>query len=136
MKFRWMSLFGIAVAACGGWMIGSTTGSEPKGDLPLVHVVLFNFKDEASASAREELVRDAHAMLGEIPVVAAVRCGRRTPGDREVHVKDYDVAMSLYLEKASDIQAYLDHPLHVAFAEKHGERIAKIRVCDFYDEQP
>ena len=135
MKLRWTTLMGIALATslC-GWLIGATTGSEPKNEPALVHVVLFDLKDDATATAAEDLIRDVHKMLAEIPVVTAVHAGKRAPGDREVHVKDFDVAISLHLKSASDVQAYLDHPLHVRFAEKHGEVIERVRVCDFYDE--
>jgi hypothetical protein len=128
---------GIAVAACvgivaglGGWALGSQAISQT----PLVHVVLFDLKDDAPASAAEALVADAHAMLAKIPVVSEVRAGRRAPGDRDVHVKDYDVGLYLHLKTASDVPAYLEHPLHVQFAEKHGATVERVRVCDFYDE--
>ena len=135
MKLRWTTLMGIVFATlfC-GWFIGATAGSESKSEPALVHVVLFDLKEDAPATAAEDLIRDVHEMLAEIPVITEVHAGKRAPGERAVHVKDFDVAISLHLKSASDVQAYLDHSLHVRFGKKHGGIIERVRVCDFYDE--
>lgn len=124
----------LAGAALAGWLIRSTAAADPAADKPLVHVVLFDLKDDAPAAAAADLVRDAHQMLAEIPVVESVEAGRRAPAPREVHVKDYDVGLYLRLRGAADVSTYLEHPLHVGFAQKHGPNIKRVRVCDFYSE--
>jgi len=133
-RFWTLSLAAAGAVACGVWAVESTRGTETPVKSALMHVVLFNLKGDAPPQAADDLIRDAHQMLAKVPVVTAVHAGRRAPGDRDVHVKDFDVALSLRLKRAGDVQAYLDHPLHVEFAQKHGPDVERIRVVDFYDE--
>ncbi len=105
--------------------------AKPKG---VVHVVFFKLKSDAPKDAADTLINEAHRLLSKVPVVRDVKAGRRAPGDRPIHIRDYDVGLYVYFDRLEDIQTYLDHPLHVQYAEKAGKLVETVRVADFYSE--
>jgi hypothetical protein len=99
-------------------------------DRPLVHVVLFTVLSSADADA---LIADSRRLLASIPGVAEVRVGKKALADREAHVKDYDVGLSVRMTSARDLAAYAAHPRHRELVEKWRGR-ATWKVIDFYGE--
>jgi hypothetical protein len=131
-------LLGMVAAVCGvvvaGPAVANLARQKEDEKKPVVHVVLFRVKKDAAPKAAEELIRDVHRLLAKIPVVVDIHVGRRAPGEREVHLKDYDVGLYILFKKLEDVQTYLDHPLHVEFAERARETVENVRVMDFYSE--
>ena len=69
---------------------------------------------------------------GSSMVAGAVMVAPKAVDDRDVHVKDYDVALSVRLRSLSDLEGYATHPQHRELVEKWKGR-ATWRVVDFYD---
>ena len=125
-------LFTVGALAICGW--SRSGAAEAAKDAPVLHVVLFQFKPDASAGDASALIADSHRLLKQIPVVEDLHVGRKALDQREVHIKDYDVALYIKFKKAADVQIYSDHPKHVEFANKYRPKTASIRVADFYSE--
>jgi hypothetical protein len=99
---------------------------------PVVHVVLFDLTAaDATADARA-LADDSRRLLAGIPGVESVWVGPKALDDRDAHVKDYDVALSVRLRGLEDLKAYAAHPQHRELVERWKGR-ATWRVIDFYD---
>ena len=95
----------------------------------LRHVVLFGLKPNASARAQEELVRRFEALSHEIPGIEGfewgVNCSQEGLSGGLTH------AFVLTFANASARDAYLPHPLHVAFTDWVGQVIEGVTVFDF-----
>lgn len=104
----------------------------PAAAPPLVHVVLFDLAPDATAGEARALADDSHRLLRDIPGVEAVWAGPKAMDDRDVHVKDYDVALSVRLRSLDDLKGYAAHPRHRELVERWRGR-ATWRVVDFYD---
>ena len=86
-RFIW-SVLAVTLGVFSGWLARSGVGADEGEKKALVHVVLFELKDDAPKTAVAELVKDSHKMLAKIPVVNDLHIGRRTPASRDIHVKD------------------------------------------------
>ena len=110
---------------------------DKKGRAPYVHVVVFHMKKDAAKDAVEKAVADCHELLAKIPAVRSVRAGRPaakgTPG---VPKMEYDFALLVLVDDADGLEAYLKHPLHLKFVEKHGPAfdMEKLQVFDFVNQ--
>jgi hypothetical protein len=101
-------------------------------DAPVVHVVLFDLTAPDPAADVRTLAEDSRRLLRDIPGVESVWVGPKALDDRDAHVKDYDVALSVRLRSLADLKAYAAHPQHRELVEKWKGR-ATWRVIDFYD---
>jgi hypothetical protein len=102
-----------------------------------VHVVIFQLKKDAPTDAVEQVIKDCHAMLAKIPSVHGLRVGRPAEdGTPELAKKDFDIALLILCEDAAGLKAYLEHPQHVKFVEKHGKffDMKKLQVFDFMNQ--
>lgn len=112
----------IVVAGCAARLDGV-------GDAPVIsHVVLIDLRDEGDAEA---LIRDCRELLGDIPEVTAISCGRHIETGRQVVVGDYDVGLLVGLPSMAAYKRYLVHPRHVELVSRWKERFAGYRVYDF-----
>jgi hypothetical protein len=100
----------------------------------VLHVVLIALAPDAPPDAAAEIVADSKHLLARIPGVLDVRAGRKAAAERDAHVKDYDVALSVRLSSAADLAVYASDPRHLELLAKHRRRIAGLRVIDFFDE--
>jgi len=130
-----------ALAVAGALVLGGLLGSvitqaaAPKAKArKVVHVVLFKVKQDLPDGAAQRLIDDAHRLLKKIPVVRELHVGYRAPGDRPVHIRDYEVGLYILFDRLEDVQTYLDHPLHVQYARRAGEVVESVRVADFYSD--
>lgn len=125
----------ICVAACA---VSAENGkSDKKGQAPFAHVVIFRMKQDAPKDATEKAIADCHELLSKIPSVRSVRAGRPAArGTSDVPKMEYDFALLVLVEDADGLQAYLKHPLHLKFVEKHGLHFdrEKLQVFDFLDQ--
>ena len=101
-------------------------------DASLVHVVLFRLNEGETPDATRALADDSKRLLKDIPGVESVWAGPKAVADRDVHVKDYDVALCVRLRTVADLKAYATHPQHRELVEKWKAR-ATWRVVDFAD---
>jgi hypothetical protein len=114
---------------------------EKKPDKPTanyVHVVVFHAKKDAPKDAVSAAIADCHEMLAGIPSVRGLKVGRPAPGgDPNVPAQKYDFALLVLVDDAAGLKAYLDHPQHKKFVEKHIKNfdIEKLQIFDFADEK-
>jgi hypothetical protein len=119
----------LAAASGAAWAVRAQT---PAPDAPVVHVVLFDLPEGASADDARALAEDSRRLLRDIPGVESVAVGPKAVDDRDAHVKDYDVALCVRLRSLADLKSYGPHPRHRELVEKWKGR-ATWRVVDFYD---
>ena len=139
---RRILLFGMMVLAAG--VMGSQVVSpdkvakpDKKGHAPYVHVVVFRMKEDAPKDAVEKAIADCRELLARVPSVRSVRAGRpAAEGTPDVPKMQYDFALLVLFEDADGLQAYIKHPLHVKFVQKHGPNfnMEKLQVFDFMDQ--
>ena len=110
----------------------AASAEDAKG-APVLHVVLFTFKDLA-AGEDAVFMGDAKRLLTKVPGVEEVRIGHKAAEDRDVHVKDYVIALFIRFGSKADLVAYGPHPTHEEFASKWRPRFSSVRVMDFYSE--
>ncbi|MCM2258582.1 MAG: Dabb family protein [Vicinamibacteria bacterium] len=97
--------------------------------LALDHVVLFKLNPGEPAGAADEMIADMLCALPQIPGAIAVSAGKKLRDDREHHVKDYDVMLTVRLTGLEALATYASHPSHVRLVEKWRPR-ATWRVID------
>ncbi len=120
---------------------GKEGGEKPKGTAmkaPYVHAVYFYLKKDGPKDEVEKLIQDSHTLLGKIPSVRGLWAGR--PADKakstpKVAVTDYTVGLLVLFEDYAGLQAYLDHPLHTEYLEKHGKHWDRVSVYDFMNQK-
>lgn len=101
----------------------------------LDHVVLFKLNPGEPTAAADEMVADMLCELAAIPGAIAVSAGKKLRDDREIHVKDYDVMLTVRLTGLDALATYASHPNHVRLVEKWRPR-ATWRVIDAEARQP
>jgi hypothetical protein len=106
---------------------------------PYAHVVIFRMKENAPKDAVEKAIADCHELLAKIPSVRSVRAGRpaaKGTNEKGVPKMQYDFALLVLVEDADGLEAYLKHPLHLKFVEKHGPHFdrEKLQIFDFLDQ--
>jgi hypothetical protein len=114
--------FGAIIA--GG--LAGARAAEPQ----LVHAVYFRLK-ESSPEAREKLLRGCREFLtgheGTVFFSAGVLAAEL---DREVNVRDFDVALLVVFENRAAHDAYQVHPRHLKFIEEYKDLWDSVRVFD------
>jgi hypothetical protein len=111
---------------------GGVASIEPSP--PVLHVVLFAWNPGVSAADEAEFLADSRRLLADVPGVLEVRAGRKAADQRDVHVKDYDVAVSVRLRGLADLSSYASDSRHVELLAKWKGRILRARVVDFFAE--
>lgn len=141
MSTVWIARVTLGMAACFAtagaaasavFTSAPSTVAAPAG--PVLHIAFFALKPEVTAEQRAEFVADVHRYLSGIPGVEEARAGRKALDQRDVHVKDYDIALSIRFRSVADVEAYGPHPKHQEFVAKWRPRFATTRVMDFYGE--
>lgn len=95
------------------------------------HVVIF-WTDPAIPDAADRLIAGGEKLLKSIPGVMNFHLGRRVTSDRPVVDKSYQVALNLQFADPAALDAYQNHPQHVAFVETILKKVCqKILVYDF-----
>ncbi len=134
IRSRWLTSLALSLALVTSRAGATLDGSASAGATPVLHVVLIGLRADAPASAAAELIADSKALLMQVEGVQDVRAGRRAAAERDVHVKDYDVALCVRLARLEDLEVYARHPRHVELLARHRARIANLRVIDFFAE--
>lgn len=105
---------------------------------PYVHTVIFQLKKDAPAGTAQSMIDDAHDMLGKIPTVRELRCGK--PAEKsspDVAKKDYHVGLVIFFDDFEGLKTYLEHPLHLKYVDKYLKHVEmdKLGVYDFLDQK-
>lgn len=96
------------------------------------HMVYFKLKDN-SADAIAKLVAACKQHLSDHPGTVLFAAGIRDPEmNREVNVKDYDVALQLVFTDRAAHDAYQVAPRHATFIAENRDNWAQVRVFDAY----
>jgi hypothetical protein len=131
--------------ALGGTMLwaglsefGRTQEKKPAARSPFVHAVIIPLKKDAPEGEADALIADAKELLGSIPSVRGLRAGKpveKGPGD--FVQKDYQVGLVLGFDDAEGLKAYLEHPQHLKYVERHIKNVdtEHLRVFDFAEPQ-
>lgn len=109
-----------------------TPGAPADPSAPIVHVVLFDLTGPDPSADTRAIADDSRRLLAGIPGVESVWVGPKALDDRDVHVKDYDVALCVRLRSLDALKSYGPHPQHRELIERWKGR-ATWRVIDFYD---
>ena len=96
------------------------------------HVVLVNLKDGVTPEQVEEMVTVGKALISQIPGVLEVSFGKKALENRDVHIKDYDVALCVKWEKIETGKVYGPHILHQSFLKLYGPLVGGMKIIDFY----
>src|SRR5579875_1592458 len=131
-----LSMLVVAIGATAN-AVSADAKSDKKGHAPYAHVVVFRMKENAPKDAVEKALADCHELLAKIPSVRSVRAGRpAAKGTPDVPKMQYDFALLVLVEDADGLEAYLKHPLHLKFVEKHGPHFdrEKLQIFDFLDQ--
>jgi len=134
-------LFG-AVLALVGFMADLTPAQEPKAAdtkirAPFAHVVIFRMKTDAPKDAVGKAIADCRVLLAGIPSVRSIHAGRPSKeGTPDVPKMEYDFALIVLVDNAAGLKAYIEHPKHKHFVEKHGKYfdMEKLQVFDFMNQ--
>jgi hypothetical protein len=96
----------------------------------LGHMVYFTLK-QATPQARQTLIQDCRAYLTGHPGEVFFACGTLCSElERDVNVRDWDVALHIVFESKADHDAYQAAPRHEEFVARNRETWAKVRVFD------
>jgi hypothetical protein len=96
-----------------------------------VHVVLFTLPEDAKPGECDQIIEDIDSTLRTLPTVRHLERG--VPADtatRPIVMTDYDVGLLVVFDDKAGLVEYLQHPDHVAFAQKWDTR-CRLRVFDF-----
>lgn len=96
----------------------------------LRHVVLFAFKDSASADQIDAIVSGFGALPQAIPGITAYEWG--TNVSLEGLNDGFTHCFTLTFAAAPDRDAYLDHPAHQAFVATLGPVLERSLVLDYW----
>lgn len=141
-KIPFIVLLGLTTGV--GFQLGTLTQNSATGgdsaaialqtQKPVNHIVLFDLKPTVTPEEVEEIAIDSERLLSEIPGVLEVEVGTKARDDRDIHIKDYDLAVYVKLSQNSDLEVYSPHPNHQELLQKHRAKFDKIQVIDFYGE--
>lgn len=98
------------------------------------HIALFNLRPETTNDDVEKFIAVAEDLLPQIPGVLDVDLGRKARDEREVHFKDYDLALYVKLSQNSDLDVYAPHEKHQEFIQQASPKLELLQVIDFYGE--
>ena len=110
----------------------SASAQKKKDTKALPHVVLFKFKDTASAEDVKKVVDAFKALPGKIKQIKDLEWG--TNSSPEGLNQGLTHCFFLTFSSDKDRDAYLIHPDHKAFGEVVGPVLDKVTVVDYWVE--
>jgi len=124
MRFGWSFPIAFSVALAG------TTGGADAAEPQLAHMVFFKLK-QRTPEARQKLVDACDKYLTDHDGTVYYSAGVLAEDlDREVNVRDFDVALHLVFANRAAHDKYQQHPRHLQFIKENKETWAGVRVFD------
>ena len=114
-----------------GWAAEGKKKKENKGTLQ--HVVCFKFKDNASETQVQELVKAFGELPNQIKEIKGFEWG--TNVSPEKHAKGFTHCFIVTFKTEKARNTYLDHPAHQEFAKLVGPIVADVFVIDFWAQK-
>ncbi|HWG44541.1 MAG TPA: Dabb family protein [Gemmataceae bacterium] len=133
-------LYGAALALVGfttNFAPAQETRAAPNIRAPFAHVCVFRMKPDAPKDAVAKAIADCRNLLSGIPSVRSVHAGRPAKqGTPDVPKMEYDFALIVLVDDAAGLKAYLEHPKHLEYVEKHVKHfdMKKLEVFDFINQ--
>lgn len=119
----------IAMASGGGCAIRFVPDSGERGDKLVRHLVGLRFKPELTPQQRQEIIEATDLLAGQIPAIAAYERGPNT--DTRGRSAGIDCAMLFTFRSQQDLQAFREHPAHLAHADKYRPWLADMVFVDW-----
>lgn len=118
----------IALIACLAGSVMGVSAVEKKEDVKeLRHIVMFKFSSEEAA---KEVTADFLKLGKEIDLIKGFEWG--TNVSKEKLDKGLTHAYTLTFHSQEDLDAYIVHPAHKAFASGLGDRVKDVCVFDYW----
>jgi len=96
----------------------------------LRHIVLFQFKQDATEEEINEAGNAFLALRDQIHAIQDVEWGR---GINEP--APYTHCLLVTVRTEADLQAYGEHPAHVAIGDRYGHLVQEVAVLDFWTKE-
>lgn len=100
--------------------------------MTLHHIVLFELANSTSEADTQAIIDDGIELLSQIPGVLKVDLGIKARENRDVHIKNYQLALYVQLESEADLDVYSPHEHHQEFLARHKTKWTKVQVVDFF----
>jgi hypothetical protein len=113
--------------------ITNAQSSRPSPGKLLRHIVLFKFKDSATAADIKKVEDAFRALPSKIKEVKAFEWGKNNSPEKLNQEFTHCFFVSFSSEK--DREVYLPHPAHKAFVEVLKPYLDKVLVIDYWAEQ-
>ncbi|MEM6471480.1 MAG: Dabb family protein [Planctomycetota bacterium] len=107
---------------------------QPKLEKPLQHAVFFKFKDDAARKDVEKVEQAFAALPGKIDTIKAFEWG--TNNSPESHDAGFTHCFLVTFDSEDGRAEYLPHPDHKSFVQVLRPVLDKVRVLDFWGQQP
>ena len=127
----WLTLIGSALS-CSTQAEAQSKQNSSKAKV-LRHVVTFQFKDEVTATRREQAVKDFVSLKDEIPEIKSFEGGEDISVEGLNKGFTHCFILTFESEAAKDI--YIPHPAHKALAEKNKPLMKDLVVVDVWGEE-
>lgn len=126
-------LCGIAALVIGGFAVASIVASDSEAKKPnlgkLKHVVLFKFKETATAEQVKEVEDAFRALPSKIPTIVDFEWG--TNNSPENLAQGFTHCFYVTFNDAAGRAVYLPHPAHKAFGKVLHPILDKVLVVDY-----
>ncbi len=129
MKRTVLSTILVVLAGSVLQLAGSPAQGAPPKSGKIRHVVLFKFKDDATAEQIKTIEDAFRALPSKIPQVIGFEWG--TNQSPEHLAQGFTHCYLLTFRNQADRDAYLRHPAHKAFGKLLGPHLDKVLVVDY-----
>jgi hypothetical protein len=123
-----LAVLGVCLAAAGCAATGDCCGGSPSRGV-MRHVVLFKFKDAATAEQVRAVEEKFRGLKSRIPEILDLEWG--TNVSPEKHSQGFTHCFFLTFRDAAARDAYLPHPAHKEFGAQLGPILDKVCVVDY-----
>jgi len=131
MKIKHWMILVITMVVCFAGCSSTLSGTDNSGRVN--HIVLCWIKESGNIAHRERII-EASESFRKIPNVLEVRVGQVILSDRKMVDDSFDVGISISFSNTEDMNAYLNHPLHIkALNEVLRPLAKKVVVYDFVE---